>query len=381
MNRRQILLSAAGAALAAPGLMAAGPGWTPLDLTSGLVFVPGHIDDQPVEMLLDSGSAPTLVDLTWARRLGLPLSGDGTALGTGGGATPVTRTGGFALSVAGVAIHFPADSVLALDLAGLARGGRPISVIVGQALFEAARIDLDLPRSRLALGEAAPGRGWASLPLTTEAEGLRCMPVRIGARAGVAATFDLGSSFALQVTRDWAEAHGVLRGLRQSTWIATGIDGPSRVGRALLPEIELAGSTMRDVPVAIIDTQPEGGSPSVIGLPVWNRFRLVCDYAAATLWLRPGGGRLNKPFSRDRSGLAVNFTGDALEVMHVAAASPAETGGWSVGERIVAVDGRRVDAAWSGGRQSGWARQRAGSRVRLTLATGAERDLVLADYY
>jgi predicted aspartyl protease len=382
LNRRQALLTAAAVMASLPAV-AAGRliGRTPLDLDSGLIFVEGHLDGRPVEMLLDSGSAPTLIDIALARSLGFPLSGGGTAIGTAGGVTPVVRTGGFELRIGLAAVTFPVESVLALDLSGLTAGGKPVGVIAGQALFEAGPLGLDLPHARLLTGNTLPTDGFTRLPLTTEADGLRAVPVTIDGRPGVPATFDLGSAVPFQVTREWADAHGLLAGRRQSSWVATGIDGVSTYGTAILPSLQLGGFTLRNVPIGVTETQPQGASPAVVGLPVWWRFRLLADYAAASLWIAPDKGRLKAPFNHDRSGLAVQFKGEALEVVHVARASPAEAGGWTVGERIVAVDGRPVDPNWPGSRQSAWARQKAGTPVRLTLADGRQRDLVLADYY
>jgi hypothetical protein len=378
VNRRQALL-AAGAVLALPSFAAADGRWTKLDLRTGLIFLDGAVNGRPLLTMIDSGSAPTLVDSYRTIGLGLALSQGGSAVGTSGGQADAWRTGDFELSVAGVVIHFPPESVLSLDLSGLAPGWS-VGAIAGQALFEAARLDLDLPRSRIRVARDST-RGWAKLPLGREADGLRCAPLRIGDLSVPAATFDLGSAIPLQVSRGWAEAHGVLDGLRQSDWIANGIDGPSRFATATLPRIGLAGFEMLGVPVAIIDHEPPGSSPVVIGTPIWRRFRLVADYGEDALWLQPDKGRLKARFNRDRSGLAISYQGEFLMVTHVAQGSPAEAGGWVVGDRIVAIDGRRIASDWPGSPQSGWARQKAGVRVRLRLADGRDRDLVLADYY
>ncbi len=331
-------------------------------------------------VMLDSGSVPTLVDPDRTRELGLAFAEGGSAIGTAGGAAAAWRTGGFSLSVAGITLQFPPESVLAIDLTGFA-GGIGVGAILGRALFESARLDFDLPKARMRVADAARPEGWTSLPLKVEDDGLRCAPIQVGAHPQMAATFDLGATIPLQVSRAWAQANGLLAGLRQSSWVITGLDGVNQVTTAVLPRVDLAGFILSNVPVAITDSQPEGASPAVIGMPVWRRFRLLSDFAAGTLWLKPDAAMLEARFNRDRSGLAVRFTGDALEVIHIAEAGPAETAGWTVGERIVAVNGQAVNYAWPVSRQSGWARQRAGARVRLTLADGRQRDLVLADYY
>lgn len=382
MNRRQVLLTA-GAALAAPALAAAGSRWTRLDLSSGQIIAKGAVNGRAMPVMLDSGSVPTLIDLGQARALGLPLAGAGSAIGNAGGRVEALQVGDFEFSVGGITIGFPKGGATALDLSAL-RPGQGIGVIAGQALFEAARLDLDLPGGRLRIADAPP-TGWWGVKLDREDDGLRCLPLGVGKGPApgptLAATFDLGSGIPLQISRDWAERNRLLEGLRLSSWVSSGIDGVSPFTTAVLPRVELANFELANVPIAITDRQPAGASPAVIGMPIWRRFRLVVDFAGDRLWLKPGPGALRQTFNRDRSGLAVRIDGAALTVIHVARSSPAEAGGWAVGERIVAVDGRRIDAGWPGSRQSAWARGKAGRLVRLTLADGRQRDLVLADYY
>lgn len=387
MNRRRALLTAGAAlalpSLALPGLAAAANRWTRLDLSTGQIIAQGTVNGRSMPVMLDSGSVPTLIDLAQARALGLPLTGGGSAVGNAGGQVEALKVGDFELSVAGLALRFPRDGATALDLSPL-RPGQGLGAIAGRALFEAARLDLDLPRARMRIAETPPADWWG-VPLDREDDGLRCLPLWIGKGPApgqkLAATFDLGSAIPLQIGREWAERHGLLDGLRLSSWVSTGIDGVSPFTTAILPRVELADFELANVPVAITDRQPEGASPAVIGMPVWRRFRLVVDFAGERLWFKPGAGALREPFNRDRSGLAVRFDGAVLTVIHVARASPAEAGGWAVGDEIVAVDGQRIDAGWPGSRQAGWARGKPGRQVRLTLADGRQRDLVLADYY
>lgn len=385
MNRRQALLTAGAALATAPVAASAarlgrGSNWAPLNLEGGAVFTVARINGQSVEVTLDSGASLTVLDQGLASRLGVPAIGDAQVTGMSGAAQAGQHAGAFRLELAEARIEFEPGKAVILDLSGLRPGGRAVEALVGRDLFEAARLDLDFPRGRLALGSAPPADA-VRLPLTREAEQLRAAPVSLDGRPEISATFDLGAGLPFQVSRDWALANGLLEGRRTSEWFLTGIEGVSTYTTLTLPGLSLGGIDLRDVPVGVVDGQPDGSSPALMGVPVWRRFRLFSDFAADSLWLTPDPALLKTPFNRDRSGLGVRFVGDALEVVLVASGSPAEAGGWRVGERVVAVNGRRIDTRWPGSRASAWARGKAGSSVTLMPADGPERRLVLADYY
>jgi S1-C subfamily serine protease len=84
---------------------------------------------------------------------------------------------------------------------------------------------------------------------------------------------------------------------------------------------------------------------------------------------------------KERSGLGVAASPNGLTVAHVASGSPAAAGGWTTGERIVAINGQRVDASYTRGSLWRWRFQPAGHVVSLTLADGHERKITLDDYY
>lgn len=385
MTRRTALVAAAVAAsipaAASAALLGRGPAWTPLDLSSGAIFATGNINGHPVEMAIDSGASTTVLDVELARRLGIAVNAGGSVLGMSGAARPAMRAGGFLLSLADVQIDFPENAALVLDLSAFAVGGRSVQFLVGRELFESARLDLDFPKGRLASSVKSAPSGAVRLPLSHEPQDLRAVPVSIDGRPNISATFDLGAGLPFQVSRDWAQANGLLAGRRLSNWFLTGVEGVSPYITLTLPRLSLAGFELSDVPIGVVDNQPQGSSPALIGLPIWRRFRLLADFSAESLWLTPDRAWLKAPFSRDRSGLGVRTEGDGLQVVLVATNSPAEAAGWKVGERIVTVNGRRIGPDWPGSKGSAWARGRPGTKISLTLADGAQRALVLADYY
>ena len=101
---------------------------------------------------------------------------------------------------------------------------------------------------------------------------------------------------------------------------------------------------------------------------------------ARRMVLRPGKAA-DEPVVRSTSGLLLDFTGNALRVLHVMRGSPAEQGGWRAGETICAADGVAVaDQVRSSGAVD-WAVGAPGRTVRLTLCAGGERPLTLRRFY
>ena len=116
-------------------------------------------------------------------------------------------------------------------------------------------------------------------------------------------------------------------------------------------------------------------------LAVLRRFKITFDFDGGRVWFAPSRKEVAKPFREDHSGLGVAFLTDRLVVKHVAARSPASAEGWKEGDEIVAVDGVPVSRVYADARLRAWRERSPGSSVTLTMASGAKRRIVLADYY
>ncbi|HEX3699144.1 MAG TPA: pepsin/retropepsin-like aspartic protease family protein [Phenylobacterium sp.] len=385
MQRRSFL----GAALAAAPLARAwaqAPGaWPKAPVSVAFDFVqerrilvPISIGGRPAEAWLDTGSSGSVVDLNFARALGLPLGEPVRAAGVSGqvaGARLIQAP----LVVAGLAM--PARPLAAMDLSAVSeQSPRPVQVILGRELFDAAVVDIDFAARRLTLTARQAFRppGGPVTPLG-RAGGLRTVPVVLD---GVAtpALFDIGNTGALLVERSYAEAHGLMAGRRVSTQLAIGADGAHEQPVLSLAQVRLGGVRFRDVP-AVAASGLAARAPANVGLDLLSRFRLTIDFAGDRLWLAPDRAAAEAPFRRNRSGLSVTLDVDRLVVAHVAPGSPAAAAGWRSGELITAIDGHPIDADYQSGPVAHWSEGPAGETVSLALAGGAMRRLQLADYY
>jgi hypothetical protein len=197
--------------------------------------------------------------------------------------------------------------------------------------------------------------------------------------------FDLGAEEPLQVYSSYRDSEHILGGRPESLTLSGGVGGIIKVKVATLKSIAVAGIPMTAVPTEFPDAADNAMNSDQtagnLGLPIFSRFRLITDYPHNALWLIPDTNALAQPFDKDRSGLIGLPSGDRVKVLLVAPGSPAEKGGWKEGAEVIAIDGHKIDAKYSGSELSHWSKQPPGTVVTLTLADSTTRQLILADYY
>jgi predicted aspartyl protease len=338
---------------------------------------------QGVEVLaiLDTGAARTVIDRSFAERLGLA---GGAGYGMTGLTAPVQGSLASGVSISLGRLTLAKLSVGVFDLGALSRvsGGAPVAVVIGQELFQAVGVDLDL--ANLQAEFVGPARlpplpQSATAPLRRTARGSLYMPASLERGPPIQASLDIGYNAALLVSPDHAETCGLLEGRPVSTVSSAGVEGVSISRVATLGEVSLAGTTLRDVPVEV-PQHWNHSLPAVIGLDVLEKFRVLTDYSRGRVCLLADPGRVATPLSKDRSGIGAVPTGEGLKVVHVAEHSPAEGAGLKAGDCIGWIDGVRVDPAYlRGHRRMGT--MPAGSVFLLGLADGRAVRLTLADYY
>ena len=288
----------------------------------------------------------------------------------------------------GQSIGSSLSTFILIDLAGVGRRvGRPLPVILGKELFHALVVDLDYPGSRIRFLDAAsfryegPGR---KVDLIPAEDGHKSLRLAIEGGEPVVVGLDTGQGGALSVFRHYADERGFLSGRPVSERRGGGVGGATTMKVATLRSVTIAGYELKGVPAAFqatdvrgaFDTKRQEGN---LGAGILSRFRVLFDYGRACLWLEPGAD-LGAPFPKDKSGLVLGWADGALAVEFVAPGSPAAEAGWKEGERVAALDGEPATAEW-GRVLTRWSEAKAGTTVRLTLADGTERVLVLKEYY
>ncbi len=360
--------------------------WLPIELfRERWIYVRGQVQGQETDILLDSGAGMTVLDRSFAERIGLTARGSMAARGTGG----VAEAGlveGVSLTLGGLEIG-PVNGAV-LDLSDIERRiGRPMPVILGKELFHAVVVDVDYPRARIRFHDPAtfrydgPGRSTELIPAE---DGHKSLRISMEGGEPVVVGLDTGQGGALTVFGHYARERGFLDGRPLSASKGGGVGGSTTSATGTLASVGIAGYELRHVPVTFhqddvrgaFDTTLQAGN---LGAGILSRFRVLFDYGHDLLWLEPGDG-FDAPLPRDRTGLGFEPDGDELRVAFVAPGSPAEAAGWKEGDRVRALDGESIGPDWWK-TVARWTHAADGTVVRLTLADGTDRPLTLRAYY
>lgn len=344
------------------------------------VVVPGTINGRSVEFLLDSGAGVTTVDSVYAREIGLPAGQKIHAQGAGG-AVEAELVSGVTLAVGGVTLSNA--TVAVMDLSQVAKAiGRPIPVVLGRELFDNTVLTFNWDAAMLTIanpdGFVAPVNARA-LTLGRK-DRLNTVEVSVAGLPPIPAFLDLGAGHALSLPQKYWSTRKELSGLRYGEGQSGGVGGVHPTRNVIVPRVDFGGETFADVPVVLGQGANHGAvTEAKVGINLLRQFRTTMDLGRNRLYLEPLSQRV--PFPRDRAGLRLDLEGNALVAAQVAPQGPAAAAGIKAGDRIVAVDGHKVDANFYESDQGDWSRRSAGTTIALTLGDGRTVRFQLADFY
>jgi predicted aspartyl protease len=309
----------------------------------GIPFVGVRVDDsEPLQFMIDTGGAGSIIDQEVAARLGLQ-SVPARASVAGNEALDVRvvpkatiRLGGAALETR-LSIH---------RLAPLAPAfGRRIDGILGGDFFGRFVVELNYDRDRVRVYERYVWNGkGVSLPLTlSNGVPFVDLKVRVSGRT-------LAGKFLVDSAGGWMAVH-VHRQV-----FPTSATGVAETG------LGLGGATKRDVirgeavvvgthefsrpPVAITDDtaglRTDPSSLGLVGIEILRKFNVVLDYRGKRAFLTPSR-ELARPLVYDTTGLRLLAAPPRfapLSIARVLPSSPASEAGLQAGDVIVDVNGR-----------------------------------------
>ncbi|MFO1425969.1 MAG: pepsin/retropepsin-like aspartic protease family protein [Steroidobacteraceae bacterium] len=281
--------SAAGTAPAGSGTGGAGDSEHALQLGRGSrLFIAASVNGHAVEALLDSAAEITLVDRSFAQRIG--LGGGESVTGRGSGQSTFEAQLIPGVTLVGLGLTLTGQTVATADLGDVGRRllGRQLEVILGRELFDAARLEIDIGRRRIRVLDAAATPRGLRFELVSE-HGVETLPAAIEGRAPVRATLDFGNGSKVLVSRRYAAAAGLLTdGRRVRTERGGGLGGETERASFVLRSLEIGGLRLRNVAAAIDPN--DSASDLNVGVAVLRRFVVTTDYAGHAAWLLPAAG-------------------------------------------------------------------------------------------
>ena len=356
-------------------------GWIGFDMPENrFIMLAAGLNGQAVSVLLDTGAAQTVLDLPLAAGLALKAKGSSTVSGVTGMAAG-TKIDALQLSIGNLVIDIP--QAMALDLSPL-RGATsvPITAVIGKDVFDASIVQIDFDKRKLSLRDQRYPEALSrqdQQPLLPAADGRREIFIAIEGGRPIGATFDLGSDTPLLVSPSYAKEIGLLSDRKVSTSVSVGAEGMEEDSVCTVRGVAVGGTAFREVPAAIPGKWIQAAA-AVVGTPILKRFYLTIDYSRDAVWMAPAAGALANLFPKDRLGMAAAPETDCLRIIHIARGSPAERAGLRVGDEVIGVDGRPVDAAYFRERPRQGMRP-AGTLVQFRLRSGAMISARLADYF
>jgi hypothetical protein len=277
----RVCIWAAAALVALPAAAAAAP----LESFGNRLFVAVQVNGAPVAALLDSGAEMSVLDDDFAAGLGLTLTGEATAHGSGAAPMQARFAEGVAVRAAGR--DLPDLTVAILDLGEVSARlvGRPVWMILGRDLFDAARLRIDIEGGTIVPVERDAEPDGVRLELTPY-RGVETFPAAVEGHGPVQAVFDLGNGSEVMVGRAFAERAGFAApGRIVELRSGGGLGGAVERGIVMLATIEIAGRIFRDVP-ASIDDSPSAADINV-GTSLLRHFVVTTDFPEKTIWLAP----------------------------------------------------------------------------------------------
>lgn len=356
--------------------------WTPFLANRDAVIVTATLLGERLPVLIDTGSAVTVVDRVVAKRLGLTVAGSVNVRGDIG-SVALGAGGDLSLHIGGMLLAI--SRYLVTDFAPIfgADGGAP-GLILGVDALKNVILEIDFPGRRVSFPPRErfqPGKEAERLQLSRSVRGQLSITIAIEGHDPVAAAVDLGSSNPLTVASDLAEAQALLRGRKISSAATGGVDGIS-ISRSLsVATLKVGRTLLQDVPCEVLAKTDPTLAPAKLGLPVLERYLFALDVTGETLWLSPAPRLLTAPFKRDLSGLGLAVEAGHLRVVHVAQGGPAASAGWREGESIIAVNGVPIGPDYVTSGVAEWRYGPVGAKAVLRLSDGSERTLVLQRYY
>ncbi len=351
------------------------------------ILVRGTVNGHATDMLLDTGAQISLIDKSYARRVGVRRGKKLNVRGVGG-RTKTYAAKNIDVSVGELSLDLKAVALMDMSAFGLATG-RPINFIFGSESLGDIVVDIDYPNRRIAF-RSAKSFDYVGSGHTVEVKALKRgrHAIRATIENGEPGWYliDTGSASSAIVFAAFARDQQILQNRALiSESVSGGISGIIRETITSVGRFTVGGFELNDMPIEV-PAESEGRQTSedfdgLLGNEVLSRFRVIFDYSRGQIHLEPAADWNDREFSRSLMGLAALPQGDQLKVIFVSPGSPAERAGWEKGMFVSVVDQLSGTGVELQARLRELSQGAAGSRIMMLDENGVERTVILARFY
>lgn len=245
------------------------------------------VNGTPVRALVDSGAQYSVIDRSLVQTLGLTDVFNIPMVAYGVGGEPQMGRGA-ALDVEVGRLRLDGLRAAILDLGPLAGDqGLGAPLILGQDVLRELVLELDTGRRRMRFLKHevwTPTPDMAAVAVTRAGKALQAGITVEGAT--VEAVIDTGASAVLAVTRETAQAAGLLDGRERRPGQSLVLGGVVRAEAVTVRTLTFADELYRNAEVAIYDDVPVPGFPrALIGMGAFEDRRLALDLGGPRLFM------------------------------------------------------------------------------------------------
>ena len=315
----------------------------PFELNNKHIIVKAKVNGQPITFVLDTGDQVAIVDLDFARRMNLSLSGEVRVGGAGAAISTGAMVQNATFTIDGLeGFSQPVRMALPLGKVLSPRAGRDFEGIIGQEFIRQFVIEIDYQAQVLRLhdkekfvyngaGESIPIKFMHGHPI------LEAEVTPVGSTAPLKGKFvlDTGAGLALALYSPFVSEHGLLgpdtKTIRSLGGAGAGGETSGRIGR--VTELKIGNYTIKS-PITMFSQDKAGAFASDqlagnIGARVANKFRLFLDYDRKRIIFEPNS-TFAAPYDHAQSGISVVAEGGDYRVFRIRAVledSPASEAG------------------------------------------------------
>jgi hypothetical protein len=347
----------------------------PFELIDNRIFVNVKLNGKgPFHLIFDTGAGAT-VSLTAAKRLGLPREKETALGGVGNSAVQGYESHLKTAEIGPAKVENIPVNVISFADSPMVFGNVPVDGYIGYPFYEKYVVVHDYIKHTLAFlsPQSFKYSGSGDILRVEDAD---YVPVVRGLLDGIPARFgiDTGARSALLLFGPFVRDNRLRETYtpKFSGVTGWGIGGPVRSDIARIKAVTLGATGLTSV-VARFSQNLSGATTDnsiagLVGPDILKQFTVIYDLPHKQIILQKNSA-FGARDTYDKAGLWLIPATHAFEILDVVSGGPAARAGLAVGDKILAIDGRRADSFLLTKLRDHWKYAPAGTRVRLNVRT------------